>query len=73
VISNERLNGYEPRFGSGLSPNVPDERLLGWILANGLVERVCTQWPDRPLAAGVLGLGWATCKVSKAGQAGPTG
>jgi hypothetical protein len=26
-----------------------------------------------PAAAGVLGLGWATCKVGKAGQAGPTG
>jgi hypothetical protein len=26
-----------------------------------------------PAAAGVLGLGWAACKVGKAGQAGPTG
>jgi hypothetical protein len=41
-----------------------------------LVERVRTQWPDRPATAGMLGLGWlgwATHKVGKAGQAGPTG
>jgi hypothetical protein len=55
---NERLNGYELGFGSGLSPNESDVRLLGRILANGLVERVRTQWSDRPVAAGVLGLGW---------------
>jgi hypothetical protein len=48
---------------------------LGQILANGLVERVRTRWPDQPTAAGVLGLGWigwATRKVGKAGQAGLT-
>jgi hypothetical protein len=39
------------------------------------VERVHTRWPDQPVAAGLLGLGWlgwATHKVGKAGQAGPT-
>jgi hypothetical protein len=73
AVSNEQLNGYELGFESGLSPNRSDERLLGWILANGLVERVRTLWPDQPAAAGLLGLGWATRKVGKAGQAGPTG
>jgi hypothetical protein len=76
VITNERLNGYELGFGSGFSPNGLDERLLGQILAKGLVERVRTWWPDRPAVAGVLGLnwlGWATRNVGKAGQAGPTG
>jgi hypothetical protein len=76
VVSNERLNGYELGFGSGLSPNGSDERLLGRILANGLVERVRSRWPDRPVVAGMLGLGWlgwATRKVGKAGQAGPAG
>jgi hypothetical protein len=51
-------------------------RLLGQILANGLVERVHTRRPDRPAAAGTLGLGrlgWAARRVGKAGQAGPTG
>jgi hypothetical protein len=76
VVSNERLNGYELGFGSGLSPNGSDERLLGRILANGLVERVRSRWPDRPVVAGMLGLGWlgwAARKVGKAGQAGPAG
>jgi hypothetical protein len=76
AVSNEWHNGYELGFGSGLSPNGSDERLLGQILANGLVERVRTRWPDRPTAARVLGLGWlswAVHKVGKAGQAGPTG
>jgi hypothetical protein len=41
------------------SPNGSDVRLLGRILANGLVERVHTQRPDRPTVASVLGLGWA--------------
>jgi hypothetical protein len=53
-----------------------DVCLLGRILANGLVERTRTRWPDRPTAASVLGLGWlswATHKVGKAGQAGLTG
>jgi hypothetical protein len=48
---------------------------LGWILANGLVKRVHTRWPDQPAVAGVLGLdwlGWAVRKVGKAGQAGMT-
>jgi hypothetical protein len=73
MVSNEWLNGYELGFGSGLSPNGSDEHLLGRILANGLVERVRTRWPDRPAAVGMLGfswLGWATHKVGKAGQAG---
>jgi hypothetical protein len=43
---------------SGLSPNGSNVRLLGRILANGLVERVHTRWPDQPAAAGMLGLGW---------------
>jgi hypothetical protein len=76
AVSNERLNGYELGFGLGLSPNGSDERLLGRILANGLVERVRTWWPDRPAAAGVLGLDWlcwAAHKVGKAGQARLTG
>jgi hypothetical protein len=73
AVSNEKLNGYELGFGSGLSPNGSVERLLGRILANGLVERVCTRWPDWPVKAGMLGLGWATRLVRKAGQAGPTG
>jgi hypothetical protein len=72
TVSNKQLNGYELGFGSGLSSNGSDERLLGRILANGLVERVHTRWLDRPAAAGLLGLGWAACKVGKAGQAGPT-
>jgi hypothetical protein len=75
VVSNERLNGYELGFGSGLSPNGSGERLLGQILANGLVERAHTWRPDRPMVAGMLGLswlGWATRKVGKAGQVGPT-
>jgi hypothetical protein len=58
----------------GLCPNGSDECLLGQILANGLVERVRTRWPDRPTGAGVLGLGWlgwAARMVGKAGQAGP--
>jgi hypothetical protein len=38
---------------------VSDVRLLGWILANGLVERVRTRRLDRPAAAGTLGLSWA--------------
>jgi hypothetical protein len=71
-VSNERLNEYELGFGSGLSPD-GSACLLGRILANGLVERVRTRWPDRPTAAGVLGLGWAMRKVGKAGQAGSTG
>jgi hypothetical protein len=48
---------------------------MGRILANGLVERFRTWWPDRPAAAGVLGLSWlswAACKVGKVGQAVPT-
>jgi hypothetical protein len=57
-ILNERLNGYELRFGSGLSPNRSEVHLLGGILANGLVEWVCTRRPDWPVAAGALGLGW---------------
>jgi hypothetical protein len=69
---NKRLNGYELGFESGLSPNELDVGLLGWILANGLVERVRTRQPDRPTAAGVLGLGWAARTVCKAGQAGLT-
>jgi hypothetical protein len=36
------------------------------------VEQVRTRRPDRPAAAGALGFGWATRKVGKAGQAGPT-
>jgi hypothetical protein len=76
AVSNARLNRYEPEFGLGLSPNGSDECLLGRIIANGLVERVHTQCPDRPAVAGVLGLGWLGCaahRVGKAGQAGPTG
>jgi hypothetical protein len=34
-------------------------RLLGRILANGLVKRVHTRRPDRPATVGALGLGWA--------------
>jgi hypothetical protein len=41
---NEWLNRYELGFGLGLSPNGSGVRLLGWILANGLVELVRTQW-----------------------------
>jgi hypothetical protein len=76
AVLNEWLNGYELGFGSGLSPKGSDERLLGQILANGLVERVHTRWPDQPATAGALGLGWlggAACKVGMAGQARPTG
>jgi hypothetical protein len=76
AILNERLNGYELGFGSDLSPNGSDERLLGRILANGLVEQVHTRWLDQPAAAGLLGLswlGWAARKVGMAGQAWPTG
>jgi hypothetical protein len=81
TVLNERLNGYELGFGPGLSPNGLDERLLGQILVNGLVERVHTWWSDRTAAAGPCGrllvrlglVGWATRKVGKAGQAGPTG
>jgi hypothetical protein len=72
AVSYEQLNEYELGFRSGLSPNGSDERLLGRILANELVVRVRTRWPDRPAAAGLLGLGWATRKVGKVGQAGPT-
>jgi hypothetical protein len=71
AVSNERLNGYELGFGLGLSPNGSDERLLGRILANGLVEQVRTRWLDRPAAAGLLGLGglgWAARNVGKAGR-----
>jgi hypothetical protein len=75
AVLNKWLNGYELGFGSGLSLNGLDERLLGQILTNGLVERVLTRCLDRPVVVGVLGLswlGWATCKVGKAGQARPT-
>jgi hypothetical protein len=58
MVLNKRLIGYELRFELGLSPNGSDVRLLGRILANGLVERVRTRCPNRPTAAGVPGLGW---------------
>jgi hypothetical protein len=61
-VLNERLNGYELGFTSGLSPNGSDVCLLGWILANGLVERIRTWRPDWPAVAGVLGLGWVARK-----------
>jgi hypothetical protein len=84
TVLNERLNGYELGFGPGLSPNGSDERLLGQILVNGLVERLRTRWPDWPAAGPATGprgrllvrlglAGWAARKVGKAGQAGPTG
>jgi hypothetical protein len=63
---NEWLNGYELKFGSGLSPNGSDVRLLGRILTNGLVERVRTRQPDWLTAVGVLGLGWASSKAESA-------
>jgi hypothetical protein len=66
LILNEWLNGYELGFGSGLSPNRSNVRLLRQILANGLVERVHTQWPDRPTAAGALGLDWGGSKAESA-------
>jgi hypothetical protein len=58
--SNEWLNGYELRFGSGLNPNGSDACLLGRIHGNRFVERVRTQRSDRSAAAGVLRLGWAS-------------
>jgi hypothetical protein len=54
---NERLNGYELGLGSGLNPNRWDARFLGWIPANGLVERVHSWQPDRSTVTGALGLG----------------
>jgi hypothetical protein len=68
---NEWLKGYELRFGSGLNPNGSDARLLGRIPANGLVEWVCTQRPDRSTADGALGLGWAGRGEGEAGKVGP--
>jgi hypothetical protein len=60
---------------SGLNPNGSDVRLLGRILANRLVEQVCTWRPDRSVAAGALGLSWAgnwaTWGEGEAGQVGP--
>jgi hypothetical protein len=47
-------------------------RLLGWILANRFVERVCTQRLDRLAAAGALGLGWADNGATRP-AAGPLG
>jgi hypothetical protein len=73
TISNEQLNEYELGFGLGLSPNRSDEHLLGQILANELVELVRTRWPDWPVVAGVLGLGWLGWAMRKVGQARPTG
>jgi hypothetical protein len=46
--------------------------LLGRIFANGLVEQVHTRRPDRPAAAGALGLGWAGHWATRL-AAGPPG
>jgi hypothetical protein len=66
---NERLNGYELRFGLGLSPNGSDPRLTGRIQPERRVRPI--GWLGRATSLlGCLGHAWRGRGGGEAGQPG---